>query len=133
MNREKINYRDLNARAQENHLSAKLASALADYGYNCLRLSDDYNGADMIALREGEPAMHIQLKGRVTIKPEYQGKGLFMAFPINNEWYVMPHDELVGVCRARGYCETRAWKEQGKWHVGTPPKEMIQTLQPFKL
>ena len=47
---------------------AKLAARMADYGYTCLRLSDDYNGADLIALREGEEAIHIQLKGRVTIK-----------------------------------------------------------------
>lgn len=50
MNREKIDYTQLNARAQENFLYAKLSAQLADYGYTCLRLSDDYNGADLIAL-----------------------------------------------------------------------------------
>lgn len=133
MNRTKINYKDLNARAQENYLYAKLSAQLADYGYTCLRLSDDYNGADLIALREGEEALHIQLKGRVTIKPEYQGKGLYMAFPINGDWYVTPHDELVDVCGERGYLQTRAWLEQGKWHVGTPPVAMIERLHEYKL
>ena len=133
MNREKVSYSDLNARAQENYLYAMLAAQLAPYGYTCLRLSDDYNGADLIALREGEEAMHIQLKGRVTIKSEYQSKGLYMAFPINGEFYVLLHDDLVDICGNRGYLETRAWREQGKWHVGNPPKAMIETLKPFKL
>ena len=38
MNREKIDYTQLNARAQENFLYAKLSAQLADYGYTCLRL-----------------------------------------------------------------------------------------------
>lgn len=133
MNREKVNYTQLNPRAQENFLYAKLAARMADYGYTCLRLSDDYNGADLIALREGEDAMQIQLKGRVTIKPEYMNKELYMAFPINSDFYVLLHDDLVRICGDRGYLKTRAWLEQGKWHVGKPPKAMIETLQPFKL
>jgi len=133
MNRSKIDYRKLNPRAQENFLYAKLASQLADYGYTSLRLSDDYNGADLIALREGEAALHIQLKGRITIKPEYMNKGLYIAFPIDGEFYVLPHDELVDICDERGYLKTRAWLDQGKWHVGNPPKAMIERLQDYKV
>ncbi len=133
MNRTKIDYHKLNSRAQENYNADKLGALMADYGYHCMRLSDDYNGADMIALREGEEALHIQLKGRVMIKPEYMNKGLYIAFPINGEFYVLLHDTLVDICGERGYLNTRAWLEQGKWHVGTPPKDMILRLQEFKL
>lgn len=77
--------------------------------------------------------MHIQLKGRVMVKPEYMGKGLYMAFPINGDFYVVLHDSLLDICEERGYLKTRAWLEQGKWHVGTPPKAMIETLAPYKL
>ena len=133
MVREKVDYTKLNSRAQENYNADKLGALMADYGYHCMRLSDDFNGADMIALREGAETLHIQLKGRVMIKPEYMNKGLYIAFPINGDFYVLLHDTLVEICGDRGYLETRAWREQGKWHVGTPPKAMIETLKPFKL
>ena len=133
MNRQRIDYTQLNSRAQENYNADKLGALMADYGYHCMRLSDDFNGADMIALREGEETLHIQLKGRVMIKPEYMNKGLYIAFPIKGDFYVLLHDTLVEICGERGYLETRAWLEQGKWHVGNPPKAMIEMLQPFKL
>ena len=54
MNRTHIDYSDdLNGRQKENHNAAKLSAVLADYGYFPMWLNDDYNGADLIALREG--------------------------------------------------------------------------------
>jgi hypothetical protein len=47
---KKVLYKNLNSRHQENYNFTKVASTQADYGYNCLRLSDDYHGADFIAL-----------------------------------------------------------------------------------
>ena len=133
MNREKIDYTRLNPRAQENYNSAKLASLMADYGYACIRLSDDYNGADLIALREGEPAMHIQLKGRLTIKRSYIGKDLYIAFPIAGEFFVVPHDELTALCDEARYLSTKSWINDGSWHTGRPSKTMTAALQTFKL
>jgi hypothetical protein len=48
-----VPYRRLNARQKENHNHAKLAAALADYGYFVIRLSDDWKGADLIAQHVG--------------------------------------------------------------------------------
>ncbi len=44
----KIRYDDLNARQQENYNFHKAACVLAEYGYNCIRLSDDWEGADFL-------------------------------------------------------------------------------------
>ena len=42
----KIDYSKLNARQQENYNFQKVSGVLADYGYTCIKLSDDWNGAD---------------------------------------------------------------------------------------
>ncbi|MDA9183252.1 hypothetical protein N9O26_00800 [Flavobacteriaceae bacterium] len=41
MNLHKIHYKDLNSRQKENYNYHKVASALADYGYDCMRLNND--------------------------------------------------------------------------------------------
>ena len=46
---KKIHYKDLNSRQKENYNFQKVAGELADYGFNCLRLTDDWQGADFIA------------------------------------------------------------------------------------
>ena len=63
-----VRYEDLTSRQQENYNFQKLASRLADYGYNCLRLSDDWQGADFIACHiDGNSFIKVQLKGRLSI------------------------------------------------------------------
>ena len=72
---KRIKYEDLNSRQQENYNFQKLASKLADYGFNCLRLSDDWQGADFIACHiDGKTFMKVQLKGRLSIEKKYDGK-----------------------------------------------------------
>ena len=38
----KVDYKTLNARQKENYNFHKVASALAEYGYNSMRLNDDF-------------------------------------------------------------------------------------------
>lgn len=133
MNRQKIEYSQLNARAKENFNAAKLASLMADYGYTCLRLSDDYNGADLIALRDGEDAMHIQLKSRLTVSKKYGGKGLYMAFPVADGWHVLPHDKLVQIASEHGYLGSKSWIEDGAYSTGKPSASLRHLLREYKL
>ena len=84
MNRTRVRYSDLNARQQENYNSAKLSAILADYGYFTMWLNDDYNGADMIALREGQEALLIKLKSRPFIGKKYRNKGLLIGLPVGD-------------------------------------------------
>ena len=58
---KKIEYSKLNARQKENYNYHKVASALADYGYDCMRLNNDWEGADFIAVR-GDKMLKVQLK-----------------------------------------------------------------------
>jgi hypothetical protein len=76
---EKIRYEDLNSRQKENFNFQKVAAHLADYGFNCLRLSDDWQGADFIACHiDGNTSLKVQLKGRLNIDKKYYGKDIYI-------------------------------------------------------
>ena len=44
MGLQRINYSELNARQKEIYNFQKLAAILADYGFNCIKMSDDWQG-----------------------------------------------------------------------------------------
>lgn len=46
----RICYNELNSRQQENYNFQKVSAVLADYGFVTMRLNDDWQGADFIAI-----------------------------------------------------------------------------------
>ena len=62
----KVSYKDLNSKQKENYNYHKVAAALAEYGYDSMRLSNDWEGADFISVK-GDDMIKVQLKGRFTI------------------------------------------------------------------
>jgi hypothetical protein len=64
LNLTRIKYEQLNARQRENYNYQNLSAVLADYGFVTMRLSDDWEGADLIAQHiNGDTFLKIQLKG----------------------------------------------------------------------
>jgi len=85
----KIKYEDLNSKQKEIYNFQKVASVLADYGFNCIKLADDWCGADFLAYhKNGAETLKVQLKGRLSIDKKYLGKDLFIAFPVDQTWYL---------------------------------------------
>ena len=80
----KVNYNELNAKQKENYNFHKVAAALAEYGYNSMRLNDDWQGADFIAVK-GDEMLKIQLKGRFTVDKKYIGKDIYISFIEDNK------------------------------------------------
>ena len=73
----KIKYADLNSKQKEIFNFQKVAGELSDYGYNCIKLADDWQGADFLAYhKDGSNTLKVQLKSRVTISKQYVGKKL---------------------------------------------------------
>jgi hypothetical protein len=94
--KKKVQYSDLTAKQKELFNFQKIAATLADYGYNCIKLADDWQGADFLAYHiNGRTTLKVQLKSRVTIDQKYSGKDIWIAFPHNREWYLIEHDRLV--------------------------------------
>src|SRR5437016_14387824 len=91
----KIPYTALNARQKEDFNFQKVSAVLAEYGFVTLRLSDDWQGADFIALHISGEVLRVQLKSRLAFYKKYQGKDLYVAFGEGEAWYLYPHDELL--------------------------------------
>jgi hypothetical protein len=98
---KKINYSDLPAKAKETYNFQKASAILADYGFVTNLLKYDWMGADFLAQHIDGDWLKIQLKGRLTTKPEYEGKDLFIMFEDKDtsQWYLFPHDKLTKYCR----------------------------------
>ena len=135
MQLKKIRYRDLNAKQKEIFNFQKLAARLADYGFNCIKLADDWQGADFIAYhKNGKETLKVQLKPRVTIYKKYIGKSLFVAFPVNDDWYLIEHDKLVAlVGKNANWLNTDSWNKKGEYSAGGPNRKLETALKSSKL
>lgn len=96
MNLTPVIFTELNARQKENYNFHKVSSRMADYGYYCMWLNDDWQGADFIASHvDGSTFLRVQLKSRLMIANKYVGKGIYIAFRDENVYYLYLHDELL--------------------------------------
>jgi hypothetical protein len=109
----KVEYNKLNARQKENYNYHKVASALAEYGYNSMRLNDDWQGADFIAIK-GDDMIKVQLKGRFTIDKKYLGKEIYIAFIEDEVIKIYDHDEVVNSLTG-SILETESWNTNGSY------------------
>src|SRR5436189_4470120 len=71
---EKVAYDSLNSRQKENFNFQKASAVLADYGFVTFRLSDDWQGADFIALQISGEVLRVQLKTRLGFYNEVRGQ-----------------------------------------------------------
>ncbi|MER8613976.1 hypothetical protein [Mesorhizobium sp. M0435] len=132
---QRISYERLNARQKENYNFQKVAGRLADYGYNCLRLNDDWQGADFLAVHvDGTAVLRIQLKGRFSLDVKYRGRGLYIAFLAGNACYVYSHDDVLAIVESRGrFGETVSWAERGNYSWPSLPGWAVELLEPYKI
>ena len=131
-----IEYEDLNHRQKENYNFQKLASKLADYGFNCLRLSDDWQGADFIACHiDGNTFIKVQLKGRLEINKKYNGKKIHVAFNENGQWYIYPHDKLRDeLLDKEGFMSgTVSWEERGIYNCPRFSKWLAEHMEQYAI
>jgi hypothetical protein len=134
MKLEKVEYSKLNARQKENFNFQKVSAVLADYGFVTLRLSDDWHGADFIALHISGFDRRVQLKGRLTFDKKYLDHGLDIVFPDGGGWYLYPHDELLEKILAESNIgSTRSWQETGTYHFAHLSKEILEILKPYRI
>lgn len=132
---KKVLYSELNSRQQENFNFQKVSAHLADYGYNCLRLSDDWQGADFIACHiDGNRFLKVQLKGRLTIQKKYIGKDIYVAFNHKGTWYVYPHDRVMKQLLQSGTAGTStSWLNDGGYSWPSLSVAILKILEPYKI
>lgn len=141
---QRVKYDDLNSRQQENYNFQKVAAHLADFGFNNIRLSDDWQGADFIACHvDGQTFLKVQLKSRLFIQKKYSGKDIYVAFIHRNkdkteDTYVYPHDVVRDELLSRGektgtLTESKSWKVGGGYSWGHLSKGMKEFMQKYKV
>ena len=121
MQLNRVNYKELNAKQKENYNFHKVAAALAEYGYNSMRLNDDWQGADFIAVK-GDDMLKIQLKGRFTVEKKYIGKDIHISFIEDGKIKIYKHDEAVNLLPERTK-NTESWAKRGGYSWGITPKQ----------
>jgi hypothetical protein len=132
----RINYGTLNPRQKENYNFQKVAARLADYGFNSIRLTDDWQGADFIAVHiDGETFLKVQLKVRLVIDRKYLGKGVHIAFPHGDDLYLYDHDGLVAHLERNRLigADSVTWHQEGQRSWPSPPAWAITYLSEFRL
>ena len=126
MQLNKVNYNELNAKQKENYNFHKVASALAEYGYNSMRLNDDWQGADFIAVN-GDLMIKVQLKGRFTLDKKYIGKDIYVAFVEDDIVKIYNHDEALSILPEK-QLSTKSWIDDGLYSWGKTPKHYSQVI-----
>lgn len=133
---ELINYKKLNSRQKERYNFQKISSLLADYGYACIKLDDDWQSADFLAQHIDGRFYKVQLKGRLTFNKKYQDKDIYIAFPYKNDWFLFNHDELLTVFKTNNeninFINTSSWTK-GSYSWNKLSKQMLKILEPFKV
>ena len=132
----RVPYTDLNSRQRENYNFHKFAARIADYGFNCIRLTDDWQGADFIAIHiDGETVLKVQLKGRLIIDRKYIGKKIYIAFLNGDDAYLYDHDAFVRHLEVNGLIGdgSVSWHAQGFRSWPRPPAWAISYLQDFRI
>ena len=131
----KINYEGLKPKQQENYNFHKISSVLAEYGYSCVRLSDDWNGADFLALHiSGGNDLKVQLKGRLAFDKKYMGKNLHVAFRDGSDWFLYPHDEVLEQLISNGIMTgTKSWEIKGNYHFPSLSPKIREIMRDYLL
>jgi hypothetical protein len=131
----RISYDQLNAKQKEKYNYQKASAVFADYGFITIPLSDDWNGADFLAVPTEGEVLKIQLKGRLTFMKKYIGKGLHICFRDEETWYLYPHDLLLESFMSETKIQgTESWSgDDGAYSYPKLSNRFREILAEFKL
>ena len=132
----RISYFELNSRQKENYNFQKFAARLADYGFNSIRLTDDWQGADFIAAHiDGDTFLKVQLKGRLVIDRKYMGKSIHIAFSHGDDFFLYDHDKFVQHLEINGLigAGSATWHDGGLRSWPTPPSWALKYLAEYRI
>jgi hypothetical protein len=131
---EKIDYQKLKAKQKEIYNFQRVSGLLAEYGFTTIKLSDDWEGADFLAIPFDHPEkiLRVQLKSRLTFDKKYEGKNLQICFEDKKTgcWYLYGHDDLFSkLSKRKNFANTSSWVDGDKYTFNTLSKEDIEDLK----
>ena len=142
MNLQHIQYIELNPLQKEAFNFQKAAAVLAEYGFTCI-WNKTADGTDFLAKHKDGETLRVQLTSRLVIDKKWQGKDLFVLFPVQRNrhakrtWYLVCHDSLVGLIadssEFASWLQSDSWRCDGRYSRETPPEEFLEDLSAFAL
>jgi len=129
-----VEYEHLNSKQKEIFNFQKIAAVMAHYGFNCIKLQDDWEGADFLAYHfKGKHTLKVQLKPRMVVADKYKGKELWIAFPDGDCWYLVNHDRYIDENKNAPWSNSNSWVEKLEYTWNRLSENMKSTLQKYKL
>ncbi len=108
-----------------------VVSLALEQGYNAFLPVYD-GGVDFILYHESDGVLRkVQLKGRWTIDRKYSGRDIWIAFPIADDWYLMPHDEMVKQAEP-GVVQSLSWTKEGLYSRPKLSKAVKKQCEPYR-
>ena len=118
-------YEQLNAKQKEQYNFHFVAQKLIEHGYDIVWLSNDWQGADFLAVRE-EETLKVQLKASFTLKKSYIGKDLWVAFRKDQTVYMYKHDTMLAEFNLR---DSATWNSEKGYHWrSNPSKDLLEKI-----
>ncbi|WP_425230803.1 hypothetical protein [Sphingomonas sp.] len=109
-----------------------LVTLALEHGFNAFLPVYD-GGVDFILYHEGDGIVRkVQLKGRWYIDRKYEGRDIWIAFHVEGDWYLAPHDELVTMGERYGFTATSSWREGGAYSCPKPSRAMATDLERYR-
>ena len=137
---EPVYYDDLSDKGKEAYNVQKLMSLLADYGFECQRVTNDAWCADVIACLDSSRldyrgrVMLLQIKGRPAVEREAvrKQKNLYIAFPdpAKRGWYIIPDNGTAESIVPEKSLVSDSW-ERGIYHVRKLTDALERQLSPY--
>lgn len=109
-----------------------VVNLLLKQGYNVfLPVIDD--GIDFIVRRgNDDDLVKAKLRSVWTIDKRYAGRGISIAFPNADDWYLAPHDEMTRSMPSSALASP-SWRDDGFLRVQDPTEAMLDQIARFRL
>lgn len=90
-------------------------------------------GIDFMLYRESDGMVRkVQLKGRWYIDRKYEGRDIWIAYHVDGDWYLAPHDDLIALGDTYGFTATKSWQEGGAYSCPRPSRAMINDMAQYR-
>lgn len=114
----------------------KAASVLVEYGFDCVRIPNDWRGADILAYHsETGQTLEVQLKTCLVIAKKYLPyEGLYMCFPLDGtgNWYLIKHSCLMEIVRKKtNWLDSNKWKKEKEYFSYKGNEALREALKDF--
>ncbi|HTT75882.1 MAG TPA: hypothetical protein VMF50_07870 [Candidatus Binataceae bacterium] len=90
-------------------------------------------GIDFVLHRERDGQLRkVQPKARWTIDRKYVDRDIWIAFPHDSSWYLVPHDQMVEEGERHCVTQTNSWIKDGSYSRTRLSAEMVKEYEPYR-